>query len=206
MPSGQMTVPPKIRPKMSSTQEITNAITMMFPVALSWLFVYICDSNIYTLSLAIGTTIHFPASFGYHLHCCFSSNVEQSEIIKKIDISMIHISSVFYAFATSKSQTYAMACFMYSLLATWHIWKQKGLGIHKVKRAVGVCASVILYTSPIAHQNAALYPYVMSSFACAGAVYIMNTFGGWSHTIFHMFLVLFQYYMLCSTRIIDYRI
>ena len=187
---------------MSPIQELTNALSMFFAIAICWYYICTQTSNLQTICITIGTTLHFPASFAYHAYCSCSSDIYTAEVIKKIDISMIYISSIFYAFATSKSIPYTIGCLLYTLFAIWYLVQQKGLGIHKMKRAASVGVCVILYTTPIVFLgNIVMYKYVIGSFASASTVYIIRPFGGWSHTVFHILLVVFQYYILCATNI-----
>ena len=75
---------------MTPIQETANAVSMLFPVALCWLYSqYAVTANMYTFCLTIGTTLHFPASFAYHVYCSCSSDIHTAEVIKKIDISMV---------------------------------------------------------------------------------------------------------------------
>jgi hypothetical protein len=191
---------------MTPIQEIFNAITMIFPtIVLLWNVWNL--SNQLTIILLIGSSMHLPVSFTYHLSVAFNRYSDRIDNdMRRLDQSMQHIIGILYSFALSGSFLYTVLNIFYNIYGIIYLWNPKTS--NDGKRWIPVTISIFLYTLPMLWRgDINNYILVITSIFIGGLCFIpqlnYNIFMGWGHTLFHIMLIYYAQILVNSTNKIN---
>ena len=174
----------------SSMQEISNAISMILPISVLLLNIW-PDPHPLVIVLLMGTSMHLPVSFTYHLSCAFNRYQDRLDNdMRRLDQSMQHIVGTLFSFALSGSVLYAALNLFVNLRGICQLWRKETS--NDGKRWIPVMYSVLLYTLPMLWRGDAInYSFAMISMMVGGISFVhTRLFSGWGHTIFHAVLML----------------
>ena len=179
---------------MTPAQEVGNAVSMLLPTAALALHASWAAPNQLVTILLIGSAMHLPVSFTYHLGCAcdrYPDCIDND--MRRLDQSMQHVSGTLYAFALSGgSVAYTLgnaAANLHSIRQLWHPeTSNDGL------RWRHVLASVLLYTAPMLWRGDwRNYILAAASMGFGTFAFVPGCAGGWGHTLFHIALVAFAH-------------
>ena len=185
-------------------QEWTNAWSMCLPSILCFYYIifppYETFWNRYTSLMVAGTFSHLPFSFTYHSVCAiniYSDNVNC--IWRKLDQTFIHIVSMFYSYALSGDELYGIGNVV---LNSWYIVRLWIPGNHDncFERRSNIAMSVIMYTLPMLFRGDYIN-YIAASmcWGISAVLFIGNKLlNGWGHSLFHICMLIAQYFLLKS--------
>jgi len=179
-------------------QELLNCVSMTLPSILCLWFIR--DPNIEisrnSWVMMAGTFVHLPFSITYHGLCALGYD---SEFWKRADLSFIHVTSSFYAYAFSSSPLYFAANLVLNARFIAAVWAKTGR--HKAERSKNILMSVVLYLLPIAFmEDWRNLVGALSWFLLGGVSFQINFLGGYGHSIFHTVFIGFQYYLFQASQ------
>ena len=186
--------------------ELVNAVTTLCPsVVVSYFYMYnqsLC--NTYTLSISIGTLLHMPFSFTYHVLCAFDYFTHRVDCVgRKLDQTFIHVTCVFFSYGLSASPLYAGCNVLVNTLCIRRIWIQ---GAHDTpfNRRRNVAAASILYMAPLLWRGdyATFFTAYVGFLGIGSLAFMCQMYAG--HAIFHILLGPFVYQLLYSAMNISY--
>jgi len=196
---------------MTSLQETLNAFTILLPTTAILLFYVLYlerfpenAARAKLLFLLLGSAMHMPVSFTYHLGVAFGRYPDRLDNdMRRLDQSLQHVAGTIFAFALSSGEWYCTFFTFLNLLlnSLWiiAIWRTKNDG----KRWMSVFFSILLYTLPILFRNFRIYALTLVSVVVGGTAafvpYInLKVMGGWGHCFFHLCLCVFAYALILS--------
>mmetsp|Transcript_39618 Transcript_39618/g.61822 ORF Transcript_39618/g.61822 Transcript_39618/m.61822 type:complete len:291 (-) Transcript_39618:2549-3421(-) len=189
--------------EMTASQEVANAITMLFPVCVLGYYCWIKPHNL-VATLLVAASMHLPASFTYHLSCAFRRYEKRLDNdMRRLDQSLQHIVGAFNSLALSGSLIYFLLNSAFNMYGVVQLWKPETS--NDGKRWKLVMVSVLLYTAPMLWRGDNLnYFLALTSIGFGGISFVpaYNTtyFGGWGHSLFHTVLIVFAYALQDSAR------
>ena len=188
---------------MTPSQEIGNAVSMILPTAVLAFNAWTSPHKL-VIILCLGSSMHLPVSFTYHLSAAFNRYADRLDNdMRRLDQSMQHVVGTIFSYALSGSLNYAMLnCFL-NLRGVSLLWKSKTS--NDGKRWVPVLFCVLMYTAPMLwrgdFQN---YSIAVASMAIGGVSFVpelnKKLFLGWGHTIFHVVLMIYAQALSDSAR------
>lgn len=188
---------------MTPVQELFNALTMLLPsMAVACSYWLLPHPNVAVI--LCGGLIHLPTAVVYHLSAaCGRLQDKIDNDLRRMDQTYTHMVAALYSYALSGSTTYAAVNCLVNFVFVWQLWRKS---THKDgRRWVSVLLSVLLYTLPMLYrQDTENYTWALAYFVMGGATFVpyvnYNVFGGWGHSIFHLFLVLYGLALSKSAR------
>ena len=203
---------PSERFAMTKQQEIANAFTMVTPAIYLIKFVIekyqIQESHPMVFVVMIGTLMHLPISFTYHLCVGYGRYRDRLDNdMRRLDQSMQLVVGTMFAFALSGSIWYTMTVMVINLNGLFLLWSDKTSNDGKRWFSVMVC--ICLYIAPMLVRNdfENFYP-AFASMVLGGTAFIpeknKSWFGGWGHTLFHISLWYFSKALAASACQVEY--
>ena len=151
-------------------------------------FVFPAIPPLAVLAVFVGTLAHMPWSFVYHWY--YAHRLHGQERInhwsRRMDQAMIHCSSAFYAYATSGSFHYFLACALFNL----HCARRHFLPILRPRsNQIRIGIAMVAYSLPILRRGDVERFCILWGFLGIG-VWLFSKYpiGGWSHAAFHLIL------------------
>ena len=188
---------------MNHRQEIANAVSMLLPAAV---ILYYALETKHTLVwiLVVGTMMHLPVSFTYHLSaaCCrYPDRIDHD--MRRLDQSLQHVACIIFAFATSGSIFYAVATWKFNFYFIYKLWDPKTT--NDGKRFIPINIAVHFYLLPLLwrgdYEN---FLIAFESFWMGGVFFVpwinAEYFGGWGHCVFHAALAIHSYALAASAQ------
>ena len=131
---------------MSPAQEVGNAVSMVLPTAVlafnAW-----ADPNSFVTVLLVGSAMHLPVSFTYHLSVAFERYQDRLDNdMRRLDQSMQHVAGTVFSFALSGSLGYTALNLALNLRGLYYLWAKETS--NDGKRWVPVLLCVLMYTAP----------------------------------------------------------
>ena len=101
----------------------------------------------------LGTILHFPFSFYYHIGCAkHAFNHPIDCVARKLDQTFVHVASMLYAYALSKSMLYTCGCILlnsYFILRLWVLPIYAPSYDRAWERRMNMFIGVMMYLLPI---------------------------------------------------------
>jgi hypothetical protein len=200
-----LVVKPNIPPQASAIEEWSNAISMIVPSLVALWFIRQPEHNSELLPRiqCAGTLLHFPFSFLWHASSAIS---RPQAILKRLDISFIHMSGVIISLSVSGSLLWTSVNLAWTFYSTFMLWTQTDgemEGNQKAARSQRIIITVVLYTLPVLYNGLTLvYMASLSSFIISGTFYQVYPHG-FGHTLFHVLMGIFQYFMINAASLIE---
>lgn len=185
---------PSIAYAMTPTQELLNAVTMVLPTAVLAAHVWHVPHRMVVI-LLVGSSMHLPASFTYHLSAAFRRYPDRLDNdMRRLDQSLQHVIGTMFSFALSGSLLYFFLNLAMNAYGVMQLWDARTS--NDGKRWVPLMASVIGYTLPMLWRgDLRNYSLAIGSMLVGGLSFVpelnKRAFGGWGHTIFHVTLMLY---------------
>lgn len=190
---------------MSPVQEWANAWSMVLPTLLCVYFILSPPHpnfwHRHTKLMAAGTFLHLPFSFTYHCLCALRAFPDPVNCTwRRLDQSFIHVVCIFYSYALSGSELYGLGN---ALLNSWYVIRLWISGSHDnaFERRSNIAMAVMMYTLPMLFRGD-LINYIAAVPGCWGvsaALFAGNKwFGGWGHTVSHVGMLGYQFFLLRS--------
>lgn len=182
--------------EMTPAQEMCNAVSMVIPAAI------LMARGLHSVPMAclqIGTLVHLPSSFLYHLNAsrrCYTDRIDNR--MRRIDQTMQHVAGTLFSFAISRSAGYTLLICLPNLAWIYYIWHPSTSNDRK--RWKGVACSVFLYTIPmIFRRDYKNFLGCLFSLCSAGACFLCVD--GWGHALFHAMMGPFAYFLSSSVHV-----
>ena len=155
------------------------------------------DPNSFVTVLLVGSAMHLPVSFTYHLSVAFERYQDRLDNdMRRLDQSMQHVAGTVFSFALSGSLGYTALNLALNLRGLYYLWAKETS--NDGKRWVPVLLCVLMYTAPMLwrgdYQN---YGVAVASMAVGGAAFVSS---GWGHAVFHTVLVVYAQALANSAR------
>jgi hypothetical protein len=188
---------------MTPSQEIGNAVSMILPTAVLAFNAWTAPHKL-VIILCLGSSMHLPVSFTYHLGAAFNRYPDRLDNdMRRLDQSMQHVAGTIFSYALSGSLKYALLNSLLNLRGVYLLWKTETS--NDGKRWVPVLFCVLMYTFPMLwrgdFQN---YFVAVASMAIGGVSFVpelnKKVFLGWGHTIFHITLMIYAQTISDSAR------
>lgn len=187
-------VPPSIAYAMTPVQEFMNAVTMVLPTAVLAVNAWHAPNRMVVV-LLMGSSMHLPVSFTYHLSAAFHRYPDRLDNdMRRLDQSMQHVIGTMFSFALSGSLPYLLlnlAINTHGIMQLWDAGKSSD-----GRRWVALMLSVVMYTLPMLWRgDIANYGLAMGSMLIGGLSFVpelnKRVFLGWGHMIFHATLMVY---------------
>ena len=201
--SGVMPDNPSLAYAMTPVQEVSNALSMILPTAVLAFNAWTAPNRM-VIVLLIGSSMHLPVSFTYHLSAAFNRYSDRLDNdMRRLDQSMQHVVGTIFSFALSGSVKYTALNLAVNIRGLYLLW-DKGTS-NDGKRWVPVLLCVLMYTAPMLwrgdFQN---YSIAVASMAVGGVSFVpalnKRFFRGWGHTIFHVVLMIYAQALANSAK------
>uniref|UniRef100_A0A7S4IN07 Post-GPI attachment to proteins factor 3 n=1 Tax=Odontella aurita TaxID=265563 RepID=A0A7S4IN07_9STRA len=142
-------------------------------------------------AVALGIILHCPCSFLYHWKYAVILPQGLPRIehwSRRLDHSAIHLCSALWSYGTSGSWSYFALNMIYNADSIYRHFEKEV----RPKRNQGrILFSMILYTLPLIWRGeSVLFSHIWSIFAVALWLFAAYPLGGWSHSAFHVVMVL----------------
>lgn len=189
--------------RMTPMQEYLNAFSMLGPTLYCLYFCYterVLDfsqkEDLRILVMVVGTSMHFPFSFGYHIWCALNPVGEHILTTwHRLDLTFIVVCGMLWSFALSGSAYY---CLVFTVLDTYMIRLIWQPGSDKNHRRAGMSFGIIFYLLPIIWMYSPLQ--FAKCFFCffVSALAFANTerLYGYGSLIFHLGMLPYQMLLL----------
>lgn len=188
---------------MTGMQEISNAITMLIPtVCLAAEAVR--GAHPMVLVILVGTTMHLPVSFTYHLSAGCGRYLDRLDNdMRRLDQSMQHVAGTMFSFALSGSVRYTLCVALFNLVGVVQLWGKDTCNDGRRWVLVAIC--VALYTAPMLFRgDVANFLWAVAVMAIGGIFFApelnRHLFRGWGHSVFHVVLWFFAEALVASAR------
>lgn len=176
--------------------ELMNALSTLAPFLVMSYHYFVANPgepfwHRCTLAMYIGTIMHMPFSFFYHLLCAFNYFTDKINCVgRKLDQTFIHVNCVFLSFGISGSALY---CAGSAVINAWYIVRLWLPGPHdnSFERRSNVTIATAYYTLPILMRGdfSCFFKAYVASFGVGALAFVFNRhLYGLGHTVFH-FLV-----------------
>ena len=185
---------------MTPVQELFNALSMVLPTAVLALNAWAAPQNRFVVILLVGSAMHLPVSFTYHLSAAFGRYTDRLDNdMRRLDQSMQHVTGTIFSFALSGSVSYMVLNLAFNLRGLYLLWHPRTS--NDGKRWVPVLGCVLMSTAPMLwRRDFANYALAAASMALGGVAFLST---GWGHTIFH--LALMSYAQALANSVMVYR-
>ncbi len=177
---------------MTQLQELSNALTMIYPSGVLIYKYYVMPHKLLGY-LLLGNLLHLPFAFTYHLNVALNSQSNRIDNkIRRLDQTFIHISSIIYSYVLSKFNVqYMIINCVFNSISIYQIWVPKYS--NDGQRWKHVAYSIILYTMPILVRGDVKNFCLSLFYMILGGVSFhpkvnLPIFRGWGHSIFHLTL------------------
>eukprot|EP00960_Hanusia_phi_P078450 768817-Hanusia_phi.AAC.12 len=185
---------PSVKHAMTPVQEVVNAITMILPTAVLAVNAWNSQNKL-VMILLMGSSMHLPVSFTYHLSVAFNRYSDRLDNdMRRLDQSLQHVVGVMYSFALSGSFEYFLLNLIFNARAVIHLWDSKKS--NDGKRWIPIMFCVLMYTFPMLWRgDFCNYGLAMVSMIIGGVSFVpqLNTrvCRGWGHTVLHTILMVY---------------
>jgi hypothetical protein len=142
------------------------------------------------LAVAVGVSLHAPFSFLYHWQYAHAlPPAERSRHwSRRLDHAFIHICSILACCGTTNSTEYIVANGIYNIdCALQHLVKAK---VQPRRNQVRCFLALFLYTAPLLLRDPLLFGQHWLVFLMSIWFFVAYPIGGWSHSVFHLFMAL----------------
>jgi hypothetical protein len=142
------------------------------------------------LAVAVGVSLHAPFSFLYHWQYAHAlPPAERSRHwSRRLDHAFIHICSILACCGTTTSTEYIVANGIYNIdCALQHLVKAK---VQPRRNQVRCFLALFLYTAPLLLRDLLLFGQHWLVFLMSIWFFVAYPIGGWSHSVFHLFMAL----------------
>jgi len=178
--------------------EIANALSMVFPVLVSFALCAAFPSrcNKFTSAVSWATLIHLPFSFAYHWYMSLPNPEENWALTyHRLDASFIHAVSSLYAYGISENVAYAFLTVPVNLIPVIMLWRSDS----RVPNTTHIGVSVALYLLPYLLSNA-IPSFVLVSFAFWITLWTWERkcFGEYYHSLMHVMMGIPQAFIVLS--------
>jgi len=186
---------------MLPAQEFANAITILFPAFTTALLAFETKNTMVTIIL-IGTLMHTPVSFTYHLLAGLGRHADRIDNdLRRLDQTMQHVAIVLFTFATSGSVFYTTLCCKFNAYYIFRLWHPKTT--NDGRRFIPINIAAHFYMLPLLwradYRN---FLIAFESFWFGGFFFTpcinRDYFGGWGHCVFHLALSIHGYALVAS--------
>lgn len=194
---------PSIVYAMTPTQELLNAVTMILPTAVLAINVW-QNPNRMVVILLVGSSMHLPVSFTYHLGAAFRRYPDRIDNdMRRLDQSLQHVIGAMFAFALSGSLPYLLLNTATNAVGIIDLWDSRKS--NDGKRWMPLTVSVIGYTLPMLWRgDFPNYSLATGSMLIGGLAFVpefnKKLLFGWGHTVFHIMLVVYAQALADSAR------
>jgi len=152
--------------------------------------------------VALAGMVHPIFSIVYHSYCM---KLEPSKRIphwsRRLDHAFIHFASACASYGTTGRIDYFILNVFFNIDCAIKQFETKICPKRNVTR-VGI--SILMYTLPVLlHRHYVLYCKFLLMFILAGYSFSKYPIGGWSHTLFHVFLSFLPYLMFSAAVLLD---
>lgn len=178
--------------------ELAKALSMGAPLLV---LIYVFKwpvKNAQFLAFYAGMLLLIATSFAYHLMChlnYFECVIDNDA--RRLDQSMLHVNSALIAFALSGSTTYFAFVFVYALIAVSLLWKRGEHDTSDLRRA-NIVVTLCLAVLPMVWRHD--YLNLVGSAASLFATAALFVYGGAGHTLSHLLLPFYIYFLYRSIR------
>jgi len=194
---------PSVAYAMTPAQEMGNAFSMVLPTAIlafnAW-----TSPNRLVVVLLVGSSMHLPISFTYHMCAAFNRYTDRLDNdMRRLDQSMQHVVGTIFSFALSGSVNYMLLNLLLNLRGLFLLWSKETS--NDGKRWVPVLFCVLMYTAPMLWRgDFRNYIVAVASMAVGGVSFVpelnKRIFLGWGHTIFHVVLMVYAQALANSAK------
>lgn len=176
---------------MNKFQELLNAFSILAP---SITLLYINNNySLDTIAFITTTILHNMSSFTYHMLCYYDYFEDKiNNNYRKLDQSMIHVSSIIYSCVILQDYYYGL---LMLLLNTNYIYRLWFFNDNALNRRLNICKSMILYLSPIIYNKHYIYFFraIFYIILFILSFHFNYLFYGYGHFISHLFLAPYVY-------------
>jgi hypothetical protein len=181
---------------MHPAQEIANAFSMLLP-AFVILYLALDTRHVMVTALLIGTLMHLPISFAYHVLAAFNRFPDRIDNdLRRLDQTLQHIACTIFAYTTSGSFYYAAACWKFNSFFIYKLWHPRTS--NDGRRWIPINAAVHLYMLPMLWNGDTLNFVIAFESLWIGGVFFVpfinyDFLAGWGHWVFHVALAVHMY-------------
>jgi hypothetical protein len=176
---------------MTAAQEVLNAITMVLPTAVLVFNTYKSRNRLVAM-LLLGSCMHLPISFTYHLGTalrCYPDRIDND--MRRLDQSMQHVVGTIFSYALSGSWKFAILNMIINSFSIRKLWDARTS--NDGKRWIPVMVCVLMYTMPMLWRgDIRNYSLAVGSMMMGGMSFVpqlnKRIFLGWGHAVFHTVL------------------
>ena len=174
---------------MQPIQEVANAVSMLAPALVILYYAY-TTRDLFVTTLLIGTLMHLPISFTYHLCAAlgrFPNRLDND--MRRLDQTMQHVASTIFACALSGHHIgWTLVCVVLNTLCIFYLWDRRISNDGKRWIPINLC--VHLYLLPMLWRgDTANLVWAFKSFWVGGFFFVpwinKGYMFGWGHCIFH---------------------
>jgi hypothetical protein len=178
-------------------KELANLFTM-FPPSILCLVLLKQDSitiDRFLFAICLGAVVHMPFAVGFHF-ASFLFPKTPHLLWEKLDLTFVHVASVFNVYGTSRSDGFALANLVLNsvfVIQSWSIgdphWKRLR------PRNYGI--AILMQILPAVFYGLHWEFFGMLTWGLlGGTIYALKFFGIWSHAVFHLTLAGWQFHLL----------
>tara|TARA_B000000557_G_scaffold264721_1_gene271256 strand:+ start:2286 stop:3554 length:1269 start_codon:yes stop_codon:yes gene_type:complete len=189
-------------------QELLNAFTMVLPASIM-LFRKLTDKVAFkdeewTAWLVIGASLlHAPFSIIYHVRSAYEmDNDRLDNFWRRSDQSAIHITSILYTIALSRSVNYSILSLVFNGYSIKRLYAKESDSIG-AKPRIRILMSVVMYTLPIFwYGDKKRFTKSLQIFTFASTCFVLSPqLLGYGHSLFHLCMIEFGNIILsfCET-------
>ena len=191
---------------MNPIQEVFNAVSMLAPAAMILYYAY-TTRNVLVATLLIGTLMHLPVSFTYHI--CAALNRFPDRIdndMRRLDQTLQHVASTIFAFALSGFPFWAFVCSVLNGLGILFLWNPRTSNDGMRWAPINMCAH--LYLLPMLWRgDLTNFLIAFEAFWMGGVFFVpwinKEYFFGWGHCVFHFALAVHMAALAESALLVD---
>jgi hypothetical protein len=190
---------------MLPAQEFANAFSMVCP-AIVTLWCALVYKHTLVTALLVGTLMHLPVSFAYHLFAALQRLPDRLDNdFRRLDQTLQHVACVIFAYATTGLVHYALACSFFNALGVFMLWHPKTS--NDGRRWIPIIMCVHLYMIPMLWRGDGTNFAVAFESMWIGGVFFVpfinyDFFHGWGHCVFHLALCVHSYALAESASLI----
>ena len=190
---------------MLPAQELANAISMLFPAIVTLQCALVHKHTLVT-ALLIGTTMHLPVSFTYHLLAALKRLPDRIDNdFRRLDQTLQHVACAIFAYATTGIVKYGLACLFLNSLGIFALWHPRTSNDGRRFIPINLCAH--LYMMPMLWRgDTSNFLIAFEAFWMGGVFFVpfinYDFFDGWGHFIFHLALGVHSYALAESAVLI----
>jgi len=153
-----------------------------------------------TMSIVIGFFVHSPFALVYHFICAFKlppGLIRFDHWSRRLDQAMIHVLGMFWSYGLSGNLKYSLALIAFNADSIYRLWEKNIQPKSAFYRQAILISSWLL---PLLMRREWLDFFLIAIiYAVGGWIFAVYPFGGWSHTILHLVLILSNPIFLASS-------